>query len=227
MTSTERKIRAMIRENTGSHLLDSGSAYGYIYQTPIPAHAITVSTRRSVGILEVECSISLFHLLVDNLRETDTSRRFDRQLARMIRSPGHADCSYLNCMQEFADTIDDKSTYTVSESAFNSYNEETDLDQHFQGILFSYDHESYIAIQSHNGCDIRGGYSKPRVFQVEEGGVGLVDSWRVTFYCPGCACDIDVVTNTEIEIEGEEGQPPTITCQDCGSIVTWLAGTLH
>jgi len=76
----------------------------------------------------------------------------------------------------------------------NTYNEECLLDQ---TLLFTYfelrerdarsrDREAFIILQIHGGCDVRGGYSRPRVFRLDEHEeLGIFDYAQATIHCEG------------------------------------------
>jgi hypothetical protein len=76
----------------------------------------------------------------------------------------------------------------------NSYNEENLLEQ---TILFTYfelrSHPgragslgSYVVLQIHGGCDVRGGYTRPRMFRVEhDDELAIFDFRRGTIFCAG------------------------------------------
>jgi hypothetical protein len=77
----------------------------------------------------------------------------------------------------------------------NSYNEENLLDQ---VILFTYfelrgatrrtgrhgNEGSFIVLQIHGGCDVRGGYTRPRIFRLDDNDeLGIFDFRRGTVFC--------------------------------------------
>jgi hypothetical protein len=74
----------------------------------------------------------------------------------------------------------------------NSYNEESALDQ---VILFTYfelrtgsgrsgNLGSYVVLQIHGGCDVRGGYTRPRVFTLSDSDeLAIFDYSRGTIHC--------------------------------------------
>jgi len=80
----------------------------------------------------------------------------------------------------------------------NSYNEESLLDQ---VILFTYFElrsgrggrggrggriASYVILQIHGGCDARGGYTRPRVFVIDnDDELAIFDFRRATIFCSG------------------------------------------
>lgn len=68
----------------------------------------------------------------------------------------------------------------------NTYNGENLVDQILQYTLFSNDSGEYVALQIHGGCDVRGGYTKPRVFSFgHRSELDIIDNMRATIHCTG------------------------------------------
>jgi hypothetical protein len=69
----------------------------------------------------------------------------------------------------------------------NSYNGEDALSQTIQYVYFVIDGVGYAVVQTHNGADVRGGYSTPIVFECSDNseGLGLFDNARVDLWCDG------------------------------------------
>ena len=59
----------------------------------------------------------------------------------------------------------------------NTYNTENNLDQDFQYSAFSDDWCEYAFIQTHNGCDARGGYSTPMCASIEDEFYSITCDW--------------------------------------------------
>jgi hypothetical protein len=68
---------------------------------------------------------------------------------------------------------------------FNVYNSENDFDQVLQcdGAIESWG-ELYFILRSHNGCDVRGGYSAPVVARALD--PDYIWDWTIDAYCPKC-----------------------------------------
>jgi hypothetical protein len=66
----------------------------------------------------------------------------------------------------------------------NTYNHENLLSQVLQYVYFETDDNSYVILSIHGGCDVRGGYTRPRVFELNDsdGASILLDS-DATIYC--------------------------------------------
>ena len=68
-----------------------------------------------------------------------------------------------------SDAIGGKYEHTI-----NSYNGESMLSQVIQYVVYSNENdEPRILLQIHNGCDVRGGYTTPRIFAPEDSDLGL------------------------------------------------------
>ena len=57
------------------------------------------------------------------------------------------------------------------------------LSQNIQYHIFEYEGDYYIALQIHGGCDIRGGYTEPRIFKIDD---DYLDMWSGDFGCDNC-----------------------------------------
>jgi hypothetical protein len=69
---------------------------------------------------------------------------------------------WLEIMKDFADQG------SWSYSMQNTYNWENLLSQVLQYVQIDADDETYLILQIHNGCDVRGGYTAPRIFKVTD-----------------------------------------------------------
>jgi hypothetical protein len=68
----------------------------------------------------------------------------------------------------------------------NTYNGENLVDQVLQYVLFTNNFGGYIALQIHGGADVRGGYTKPRIFEFGHmGEYDILDNARASIYCTG------------------------------------------
>lgn len=154
MTETSEVLQAMFTENTGRHFLDSGGAYGRHWeQNQGRDMSESPKAYHSYGP-----TLSTFHYLNDRLNFAPAMDR----LFNIVMSG--SDESWLSDMTVFADKMDESPRYVDSRNGWNSYNDETLLDQVIQWEEFDYKDEHYILLQVHGGCDVRGGYTKPRVF---------------------------------------------------------------
>lgn len=182
-TATDRALAAMLTENTGTHFMDSGGAYGRHWQRnagatvegwlsgpeaiaeawspkPVEGEPDTVESDDGYVVL------SLFHYLrarleydhADTLRLLGNAARWDNQW-------------WLQDMEQWAEQEHDRNGYGDGYwgiGSDNSYNHENSLSQDIQFYTYtSKRHGGHmVALQIHGGADARGGYTKPRVFHV-------------------------------------------------------------
>lgn len=167
----------MLRENTGGVLTDSGGLYGYMYQRPIPSKAIyPVKLDGKVDWHQV----SLAHWLTAN---TEYSAKLTRSLWRFSSSPKWERVPWENVLEAWAE----KRNLEIREYGY-TYNFETSLDQDFAAWEWedAETGEHFAIIRSHNGCDARWGFSKPRIFRCLGESDGLEYETKVDYYCPEC-----------------------------------------
>lgn len=176
---TERALVRMLMENTGRHFLDSGGAYGRDWERNqstgmwraadwLATPEITTEAWRGVvdeaSGLEVSDdgypTLSVFHYLRQRLE-------YDSQLtAWLIREGDRTNDPWLESMEQWAEARHEKGSDYWDLASFNSYNDENLLSQTIQGTRFTYRDAPYVALQIHGGADVRGGYTKPKVFRV-------------------------------------------------------------
>lgn len=150
----------VVRQNTGTHCMDSGGESGRHWQQPLPTKPISLEFHeRDNKIIEVSGVISLSHFL-------DATTEIDQDLTEWLRKESGESLS------EYAELLADHLGVGVNvlSIADNTYNHENDLSQDFQWVIVG-DSENWIddidscwaIVSTHNGADIRGGYSDPVV----------------------------------------------------------------
>jgi hypothetical protein len=183
LTRTDQVLAAMLTENTGRSILDSGDAYGRNWQRNqgrdaesfLAAPAITLDVR--FGYIDV--TLDLFHWLRDRLDyDEDLDTRF-REFA-----DEREDTYWLQDMEDFlAKTGTPERGFLTG--TYNSYNSECLLSQTIQfAIGEDEDGESYVLLQIHGGCDVRGGYTAPRAFRPSTSEITDLVEWNCyELYC--------------------------------------------
>lgn len=113
----------------------------------------------------IEYTRSVYHFLVDNLTFDNT---LDKVFQKFAKLPENEDEGWLSLMEKFPDYLEEKG-YNVDDDHWtvNTYNGECNLSQTLQYVRFVVDNTLYVLLQVHNGCDVRGGYTMPRVFQLD------------------------------------------------------------
>lgn len=173
ITKTAEILAAMLTENTGRSILDSGGDDGRHWQKNQGLTAADFLAAPAAWISEDGATLSVFHYLLARVDyAADLSARFD-ELSQ------NSDASHYDDLAEFLELIGAEEL-----SSDNTYNYDSALSQVIQYTLFSYDGDNYAAIQIHGGADVRGGYTRPRMFYFDE--CFTYDHARVTAACPNC-----------------------------------------
>ena len=99
--------------------------------------------------------------------------------------------------------------YSESRSTFNTYNWSDDwlADQTLQGTSFGMGDRDYLILQVHGGADVRGGYTKPQVFELLEGMDGFIMSGGDAYFrcsSEGCNNRLSMRGYYELELETSE-----------------------
>ena len=169
-TPIERAIHEMLIENTGVHILDSGGAYGRHWERNREIEDFRKTPEVYVTVWEdgdMVIYINIFHFLTRTLDIDKTSIKLNRSLERFANREENKRLSWLDIMEEFAVRLEECGWEAYG--PWNSYNWENYLSQVIQGItLYSPKEEPYVILQIHNGCDVRGGYTKPRIFKIAD-----------------------------------------------------------
>jgi len=90
----------------------------------------------------------------------------------------------------------------------NSYNHEDFLSQVIQFTYFEHDGESYVLLQIHGGCDVRGGYTEPRAFDCGTySEMEIFDYSNASVYCTNDDCTARWYTYGNSGWDNDEGLP--------------------
>lgn len=155
-----QNFKQLARVNTGSHMLDSGGAYGRQHEKPDIGDDTPLVTASLVGdiidYLLVNTAVHLDNVLRINRFETE---RFYRWVDRVDRggSTEWGDLLEKYCLRRWSENEHGKweGGYT--------YNNETSFNQDFTFYFPSEDWDAapIVVIRMHNGCDARGGFTGP------------------------------------------------------------------
>ncbi len=164
MNLTDRRIIDRLKENTGTHMLDSGGAYGRNWERNQGKDFVNEPYATVTFGGGVEYYRSLFHFLSENV---EYDYRLQSAFTRFAHSKEMADECWVVCMEEFAKR---RGGNEGRETLFtnNSYNGESNLSQVIQYTAW-YDNDGscYGLVQIHGGCDVRGGYSTPLAVRLD------------------------------------------------------------
>lgn len=184
--NTKIELAAMLTENTGRSMLDSGDAYGRHWQRN---EGLTVADfdamPRQTHSADYGTELNVYHYLAERLTfapEVDAAwREFDNLRPEL---------SWYESMDEWLDSLEVPAEgagdyYSDARFSFNSYNVESLLSQTIQFTKFGLEGRIFVLLQIHGGADVRGGYTRPRVFEVHDDCFGL-DTTDSTWSCVPC-----------------------------------------
>ena len=167
-TKVQQLVYKMLIENTGSHPLDSGGAYGRMHERnankSIEDFMNEAEETYSFDGNYVHRLVSVFHFL-SGLGLDDLCIEFNR----LNESEGNwdADGDVYGVGEKVWEWMTENNEVKV-ERTFNTYNSDSDLSQILQGSYIKINGDTYYLIQVHGGCDARGGYTDARLFKTEE-----------------------------------------------------------
>ncbi len=165
MTVSETRA-GMLKENTGTHFLDSGGDKNRNWQrnaardfSAEPVAKMEASQFEEDKV-EILVSKSVYHFLLNRLEPAEAmNTRFDKYANE--REDEH----WLEIMEGFAASC---LSGAKLPNIVNTYNGEDLLSQVLQYAAFEIEGNTYALIQIHGGADVRGGYTAPKAFQLDE-----------------------------------------------------------
>lgn len=184
---TPRIIKKMLTENTGTHFLDSGGYGRRHWQRNQPRefdNEPPTTLTFKWGYIEV--THNLYHWLtdrleynekIDNLFYNEYAPTQDNDLSWLALTVGFPEWLRTRLELPVTGLYGDGEPFTV-----NTYNGEDLLSQVIQYLYMETDQEPVILLAIHGGCDVRGGYTKPKAFNVDE--QRIFDNAHATIICP-------------------------------------------
>jgi len=192
----KRKIQAMLREPTGMHFLDSGRMYGRHWQKnqnrrfeDEKRYMVFVHADEDGRSEEIFVLYNLYHYLIDFLSLNKETDELNRMFKRFSSSRRMREENQLIRTEAFLEEKLD-ATCTIT----NTYNHPNLLSQVIQYGLFTKAKEpegqsNFIILQLHNGCDVRGGYTEPCIFSLDDMDGFLLAQTHVEVFCRGIERD--------------------------------------
>jgi hypothetical protein len=199
VTPTERKIAEMLLENTGTHMLDSGGAYGRRWEqmrdrfgidrwhpgvVDYDAIAAQMQTGMTASIDRYgSLDINVFFFLTSHLEYDEVlAAKYDRwqRVTNFGKDRWNSEWGMPlieRFMEQLAKHGKVSGIYGDGEPfTENTYNGECSLSHTLQYTFFTFEggerpflpDGSYVLLQIHNGCDVRGGYTDPVLFAVDD-----------------------------------------------------------
>lgn len=197
---TREVLREMLTENTGTHMLDSGGAYGRHWQRnqgedfekhpevrvewgiwPEPEGRWAREHPDQRARIEMIVTLDLYHFLAERLEyDAERTAEFDKIAEEFPNEP------WLGVADIWAERYAER--HGVDEArTVNTYNYESHLSQVIQYTAVESDEGSelhLVALSIHGGCDVRGGYTRPRIFR--EWSYDLSDDQKFEVCCSQC-----------------------------------------
>ena len=154
MSKTKEVVQQMLAQPVRS-ITDSGDFYGRAYDKYVNVDWDKIPPATFTA--EDGFTRSLYHHLIDCFI-VDDEREEDFQV--FIKH----ECSSLDSNEEMIMNWAKARSYKIlrTESTFEP--EHNPLNGHFQWFTIRHDDEYFIVVATHNGCDIRAGWSYPHVF---------------------------------------------------------------
>jgi len=185
-TDTKAVIKSQLVANTGRHILDSGSAYGRHWEEN---QENPPWERPEMRVEDGYVVMNVYHFMERMLGRDDTAVALEDALYAFADEPAQKRESWLPIMKRFAQDMS-MGTATVEglmdmglsaedseavvyiqsnmdgePSSMNTYNNECgSLSQILQMVSLGGLYADYWMVQVHGGCDVRGGYTAPRVY---------------------------------------------------------------
>lgn len=160
-------IKEMLCENTGCDICDSGGAYGRHWEQNRgkdfdKEDAIRIEVWPNETFM---LTYDVYHYLTNFLEVTDETKKLQKVLDEYVNREESS--SYLQDMEDFMEYLVEEHDFE-SDGITNTYNYENILSQVLQYGIVKSDDEYYTILQVHGGCDVRGSYSKPKIFSLSD-----------------------------------------------------------
>ena len=177
---TNELIYSMLVENTGSHMCDSGGAYGRHHERnaskTIEDFENEPEEQIIAGKYGLERNVSVYHYL-NGLTTDNICDKFNELNTNPDDWEADDEDGYLYGVSKKAwNHLNFVSGCVYGdivkiERGFNTYNGDSDLSQTLQGSVLEIGGKYYYLIQIHGGCDVRGGYTDAKLFACDDEGM--------------------------------------------------------
>ena len=163
----EHILYNMFIEDTGKHFLDSGEEYNRHWQINQRLNIDDFVNREMITKYEDKYnkyhSLDTYKFLSECLNVDQETDELNKFFDEFINRDENKDENYFHLMYDFISELLQEDYDKID----NTYNFNETLTQHYQYGLFEYNNNQYVILQIHNGCDVRGGYTKPYIFKVD------------------------------------------------------------
>lgn len=190
-TEEESLLHDMLQENTGIHIMDSGGKNGRLWQRNRKITDFRVEHPVSANIYSLDdfyFSVDTFSYLANQLVRDEECEKLEDAFYRWAEEQSG---SYMGLLQSWQPYEQSSMYWKNADATENTYNHETTVGT-FQYTPFIYPDEEFayyneciIALCIHTGADVRGGYTNPRFFRVEDLASFIL---RASDMCADCGC---------------------------------------
>jgi len=226
--TTESVLAEMLKENTGRSMLDSGDHYGRNYESNqgVDFESQPATSIDKYGLFP---TLNVYHWLKERLA---FDPEMDARLQAFVETPEMERECGLACMEAFVEEHLPEATGLYGDGqpfTVNTYNGECSLSQTLQFHYFEMGDQPYLALQIHGGCDVRGGYTMPKIFKVTDDGGAVFDYTTVSVYCDNAECEAYwdsedggynfVAVEWDTDFQGGDlkaNEDGNYVCPDCG-----------
>ena len=179
MKTLEETIVAMLTENTGTHMLDSGGAGGRHWQRNQQKSLEDFENEPRMILLDEDTDYpyyvkSTFHHLIDSCTYLpyENEKLFDWVNEDKYHYSNNPEGRSLDCLYDIEKYMElrffDDFDHSRGTEVTNTFNHECSLDQTLLYITVGDTYEcDRIALSIHNGADVRGGYTDYKIFKIE------------------------------------------------------------
>lgn len=181
MPTTREVLIQMFTENTGRSILDSGDAYGRNWERN---QTLEFTKKPEVTFHTYDGTFE--YLTVNTFEYLDKILHYNEELQEQYNNfVEDSDEPHLVDMENFVDHLEELGEDIRERQTINTYNYENVLDETLQWVEWQDRYgNTKVLLQYHGGCDARGGYTKPRVFELDSG--TYLGFMYITLYCNNC-----------------------------------------
>lgn len=219
----EKKIIEILRENTGKSFLDSGDYLGRHWEENQKRNFeeeervfVEVYTDEKGKPVEIITYRNIYHFLKEHLEYDEECEKLQKEFDETLELYD----TYLDAMEDFF-----KEKFEDTTGLINTYNYDAPISQSLQFIAARGDMDDWILLQVHNGCDIRGGYTHPKVFKVDDLDYFLIEISSIYATCEKCEYEEELehgyISEDKIDEEKIRKKDGKIV-HKCGGIINFI-----
>jgi len=185
-TETQKVLIEMLTENTGTHFLDSGGDSGRMWQRNQGKDFMSEKYGWWDWTGGLSVTKSAFHWLSEILEYDEEG---DTLFQDFCTEEEQEDSSWHECREAWGEHVSQLGATGIygdgDPFTTNTYNGEDACSQTLLFLYYELDSEEYCLLQIHGGADVRGGYTKPRLFKVTQE-IAIFDNARAGCCCHDC-----------------------------------------